>query len=179
MGRPSTAGTSGRQDVTSIKSHLFITVATATGLLLLASAPARAHHGAANLYDMTKPVMLKGTISKFYWGNPHNEVTIDVKDEKGNVAQWVAYTEPPLVMLERGWTRKSLNAGEEVTAYIFPARRSLKSSPELKPVRASALVFLPHEIPAFQRRLVVVLTLVRSFGELHFLSRDFLVGDET
>ena len=45
-----------------------------------------------------------------------------MKDEKGNVAQWVAYTEPPLVMLERGWTRKSLNAGEEVTAYIFPAR---------------------------------------------------------
>src|SRR5437667_9602690 len=47
------------------------------------------------------------------------------------------------------------------------------------PVRASASVCLPHEIPAFQRRLVVVLTLVRSFGELHFLSRDFLVGDET
>ena len=80
-----------------------------------------AHHG-ANLYDMTKPVMLKGTIAKFYWGNPHNEVVIDVKDEKGNVAQWVAYTEPPLVMLERGWTRKSLNFGDEVTAYIFPAR---------------------------------------------------------
>src|SRR5205823_9714109 len=47
------------------------------------------------------------------------------------------------------------------------------------PVRASASVCLPHEIPAFQRRLVVVLTLVRSFGELHFLSRHLLVGDET
>ena len=97
------------------------TIATLTCGLLLVSSAALAHHG-ANLYDMTKPVMLKGTIAKFYWGNPHNEVTIDVKDEKGNVAQWVAYTEPPLVMLERGWTRKSLNAGDEVTAYIFPAR---------------------------------------------------------
>jgi len=97
------------------------TIATLTCGLLLVSSAALAHHG-ANLYDMSKPVLLKGTIAKFYWGNPHNEVTIDVKDEKGNVAQWVAYTEPPLVMLERGWTRKSLNVGEEVTAYIFPAR---------------------------------------------------------
>ena len=97
------------------------TIATLTCGLLLVSSAALAHHG-ANLYDMTKTVMLKGTIAKFYWGNPHNEVVIDVKDEKGNVAQWVAYTEPPLVMLERGWTRKSLNFGDEVTAYIFPAR---------------------------------------------------------
>jgi hypothetical protein len=34
----------------------------------------------------------------------------------------VASTEPPLVMVERGWTRKSLNAGDEVTVYIFQAR---------------------------------------------------------
>jgi Family of unknown function (DUF6152) len=95
-------------------------VATAA-VVLFSSASLLAHHG-ANLYDMTKTVMLKGTISKFYWGNPHNEVTIDVKDEKGNVSQWVAYTEPPLVMLERGWTRKSLNFGDEVTAYIFAAK---------------------------------------------------------
>jgi hypothetical protein len=38
------------------------------------------------------------------------------------VAHWVAATEPPLVMVERGWTRKSLNAGDEVTVYIFAAK---------------------------------------------------------
>ena len=96
---------------------LLMTVAVGVGVAPGVSA----HHG-ANLYDMTKAVMLKGTIAKFYWGNPHNEVTIDVKDEKGNVAQWVAYTEPPLVMLERGWTRKSMTIGDEVTVYIFVAR---------------------------------------------------------
>ena len=97
-----------------------MTMAVAVGVVP-ASARVSAHHG-ANLYDMTKTVMLKGTIAKFYWGNPHNEVTVDVKDEKGNVAQWVAYTEPPLVMLERGWTRKSMNFGDEVTVYIFAAK---------------------------------------------------------
>ena len=80
---------------------------------LLASARVFAHHG-ANLYDMTKAIELKGTVAKFYWGNPHNEVAIDVTDASGKVVQWVAYTEPPLVMLERGWTRKSIPVGEKV-----------------------------------------------------------------
>jgi len=106
--------------VRNVKSVLLAAMMLAVGLLLVSNR-VFAHHG-ANLYDMTRTVMLKGTIAKFYWGNPHNEVTVDVKDEKGNVAQWVAYTEPPLVMLERGWTRKSLNFGDEVTMYIFTAR---------------------------------------------------------
>jgi Family of unknown function (DUF6152) len=80
-----------------------------------------AHHG-ANLYDMSKTVMLKGTVTKFYWGNPHNEVAVDVTDDNGSVAHWVAYTEPPLVMLERGWTRKSINYGDKVTMYVFQAK---------------------------------------------------------
>jgi hypothetical protein len=104
---------------TNIMRSLTAAVALGAGLLLV-SATAVAHHG-ANLYDTTKPLMLKGTITKFEWGNPHNQIFFDVKDEKG-VAHWVASTEPPLVMVERGWTRKSLNVGDEVTVYIFAAR---------------------------------------------------------
>ena len=103
-----------------LKTTLTITLAMAIGFLLVPS-KVFAHHG-ANLYDMTKAVVLKGTIAKFYWGNPHNEVAVDVTDEKGNVVHWVAYTEPPLVMLESGWTRKSLNFGDQVTAYVFAAK---------------------------------------------------------
>src|ERR1700694_5918103 len=106
--------------VQNLKRTLVIATAMAVGFLLV-SGSVSAHHG-ANLYDMTKTVMLKGTVAKFYWGNPHNEVAVDVTDEKGTVAQWVAYTEPPLVMLERGWTRKSIPAGEKVTMYIFAAK---------------------------------------------------------
>ena len=104
----------------NLKTTTTIVMAVAIGLLLVPS-KVSAHHG-ANLYDMTKAVVLKGTIAKFYWGNPHNEVAVDVTDEKGNVTHWVAYTEPPLVMLESGWTRKSLNFGDQVTAYVFAAK---------------------------------------------------------
>jgi hypothetical protein len=105
---------------TNLKSTLSLVIAVSVGVLLVSSS-ALAHHG-ANLYDMSKAVMLKGTVTKFYWGNPHNEVSFDVTDEKGEVAHWVAYTEPPLVMLESGWSRKSVPVGEKVTVYIFAAK---------------------------------------------------------
>lgn len=107
--------------MTSIKSQLFIVMATAAGLLL-ASGPARAHHGVANLYDMSKPVVLKATITKFEWTNPHNQIFFDVTDEKGGVAHWIGATEPPQVMVERGWTRRIFTAGDKVTVYIFAAK---------------------------------------------------------
>ena len=95
--------------------------AVAVGLLLLSS-PVLAHHGAANIYDQSKAVMLRGTITKFEWTNPHNQIYFDVTDEKGNVKHWIAATEPPQVMLEHGWTRKSLKEGDRVTVYLFVAK---------------------------------------------------------
>ena len=89
--------------------------------LLVISSPLFAHHG-TNLYDMTTPVVLKGTITKFEWGNPHNQIYFDVTDDKGNVAHWVTSTEPPAVMSEKGWTRKVLNPGDQVTVCVFAAK---------------------------------------------------------
>jgi uncharacterized protein DUF6152 len=89
--------------------------------VILASNTVLAHHG-ANLYDTTKAVMLKGTITKFEWGTPHNQIYFDAKDAKGEVQHWVASTEPAPVMLERGWTRRSLKEGDQVTVYILAAK---------------------------------------------------------
>ncbi|MGE3842551.1 MAG: DUF6152 family protein [Vicinamibacterales bacterium] len=80
-----------------------------------------AHHG-GNLYDTTKAVVLKGAITKFEWGTPHNQIYFDVKTDKGEMQHWVASTEPAPVMLERGWTRRSLKPGDAVTVYIFAAK---------------------------------------------------------
>ena len=105
----------------TIKSRRLVLMAMAVGLLLL-SGSVLAHHGAANVYDKSKAVMMKGTITKFEWTNPHNQICFDVTDEKGTVAHWIAATEPPQVMLERGWTRRSLKAGDQVTVYVFVAK---------------------------------------------------------
>ena len=96
-------------------------IMTMIGSLLLVSLPALAHHG-TNLYDMTKTTTLKGTITKFEWGNPHNQIYFDVTDDKGVVSHWNAETEPPAVMSESGWTRKALSPGDQVTVYLNAAK---------------------------------------------------------
>ena len=87
----------------------------------LLSIPLAAHHG-GNLYDTTKAKVMKGTITKFEWGTPHNQIFFDAVSEKGEAQAWVGSTEPAPVMLERGWTRRSLVAGDAVTVYIFAAK---------------------------------------------------------
>lgn len=87
----------------------------------LGSSAVLAHHG-GNLYDTSKAVELKGTITKFEWGTPHNQIYFDVKTASGEVQHWVVATEPAGVMLERGWTRRSIAAGDAVTAFVFAAK---------------------------------------------------------
>src|ERR1700730_6787060 len=98
-----------------------ISIVAVTLGLLLVSIPALAHHG-TNLYDMTKTTTLKGTITKFEWGNPHNQIYFDVTDDKGVVSHWNAQTHPPAVMSESGWTRKALAPGDQVTVYLNAAK---------------------------------------------------------
>jgi hypothetical protein len=103
-----------------MKSKLLVLVAVV--VVLLASGAVFAHHG-GNLYDTTKAAVLKpATITKFEWGTPHNQIFFDFKTDKGEVQHWVASTEPAPVMLERGWTRRSLKEGDIVTVYIFAAK---------------------------------------------------------
>ena len=92
------------------------------GVVLLGASALIAHHG-GNLYDTTKAVVLKDArITKFEWGTPHNQIYFDAKSEKGEAQHWVASTEPAGVMLERGWTRRSLKDGDIVTVYIYAAK---------------------------------------------------------
>src|SRR5579872_6504125 len=103
-----------------MKTNLLLATVLA-GVMLAGAGTALAHHG-TNLYDMTHTVILKGTVTQYEWTNPHNQIFFDVKDDKGNVAHWVVSTEPPAVMSEKGWTHRSLSAGDEVTAYVFAAK---------------------------------------------------------
>jgi hypothetical protein len=106
---------------------LFAGMALTSVACLLLSRPIHAHHGAAG-YDMGKPVVMKATIADFEWGNPHSQIFFDVTDDKGKVSHWVAETEPPAVMMERGWARKSLKSGDQVTVYAFVAKNGATTS---------------------------------------------------
>ncbi len=89
--------------------------------LLAASVPIFAHHGFA-AYDTDNKVTLKGTVTRFIWSNPHCMVQLDVNDESGHVAHWIAETENPSAMIRVGWTDKSLKVGDQITLTALPVK---------------------------------------------------------
>ena len=83
--------------------------------LVVASAPGIAHHSFAAEYDASKPITLKGAVTKIEWTNPHARFYIDVKDDKGTVTNWNLELASPNVLTRQGWTRKSLEVGDQIT----------------------------------------------------------------
>ncbi len=83
--------------------------------LFAAMAPVEAHHSFAAQYDASKPVTLKGTVTKVEWTNPHARFYIDVKDADGKVVNWNLEIASPNYLKRAGWSSTSLKQGDEVT----------------------------------------------------------------
>lgn len=86
------------------------------------SGPMFAHHGGSE-YDHKNLVSITGTVTEFYWANPHCQIFMDVKDDKGKVTSWGVETNSPAVMQRAGWTRKSLASGDGVTITLAPSKK--------------------------------------------------------
>jgi hypothetical protein len=91
-------------------------------VLLTICSPMFAHHGGSD-YDVQHPVALKGTVTEFDWNNPHCQIFVDVKDDKGKVLSWAIETYAPAVMKRAGWSRETLHAGDEVTITVVPSKK--------------------------------------------------------
>lgn len=89
--------------------------AVGLGFLMVQAIPVQAHHSFAAEYDAKQPVVLKGTVTKFEWTNPHARFYIDVKGEDGKVTNWNLELASPNVLGRQGWTRHSLTVGDVIT----------------------------------------------------------------
>ena len=87
------------------------------------SLPVFAHHGTAAFED--KKVTLKGTVTEWFWSNPHCLLRFDVKGDDGQTAHWIGETQNPVTMVNGGWAKNSFKPGEEVTVTLMPVKNGL------------------------------------------------------
>ena len=130
-----------------MKDRLLTFIFLVAGLLMVAS-PIVAHHGTGISYDLTKqPITAKAIVTEYKWANPHIQIFIDVKDDKGNVEQWSIEGNSPYNWARMGWNRKTLKAGDEIVITFYPSKLATVHAV----VIAKAITSDGKEILRFQR----------------------------
>lgn len=99
-----------------------VLAATAALLALAGGGTAWAHHSFAVFFDETRTVRVEGTVTSFRFTNPHALLVINVRQPNGQMAEWRAETNAPVVLQRRGWTRQSLHAGDRIILDGWPSR---------------------------------------------------------
>ena len=93
---------------------------------LLVSSPIFAHHGETN-YDTDKLVSVKATVTDFQFINPHVQIFLDAKNDKGEVEKWTCEARSPAMLVRNGdWDKNTLKPGDTITAIGFQSRNGAK-----------------------------------------------------
>ena len=95
--------------------------------------PINAHHS-GSLFDISNPVILKGSIAEVIFSNPHSSILIDVADESGVVVRWAVENSSPLRVLRnvRGFDGTKLTVGDSIAVCGFAPKRPYTSIAELE-----------------------------------------------
>jgi len=81
-----------------------------------------AHHSFAAEFDATKPITLKGSITKVERINPHGWIHIDVKTPDGKVENWAIETGAPAALARQGIGKNSIPIGLEIVVKGYRAK---------------------------------------------------------
>ncbi len=101
------------------KLSLFLAVAFTA---LVVSPPLPAHHEEAN-YDTDKVVSVKGTVLDFAFINPHTLITVDVRNDKGQIEKWACEARSPGMLVRvGGWDKDTIKTGDVITVFGYRAK---------------------------------------------------------
>ena len=89
---------------------------------LFVSAPILAHHGETN-YDTDKLVSVKATVTSFQFINPHVQIFLDEKNDKGEIEKWICEARSPAMLVRNGdWDKNTLKPGDTITVIGFRSK---------------------------------------------------------
>jgi hypothetical protein len=83
--------------------------------LLGLGAPALAHHSHA-MYDITKWIVLEGTVKQVVLIAPHSIVYLDVTNDQGDTVTWALEATAPAGIFGNGVKREDVRPGDRVSA---------------------------------------------------------------
>ena len=93
---------------------------------VLAGVPALAHHSIGGVFEEGKQMVLKGTLTKIEWINPHIHLYLNVTEPDGKKTTWEIETFPTNWMRKAGISKAAVwanaEAGEIVVVNVNPSR---------------------------------------------------------
>jgi hypothetical protein len=101
--------------------------AAAVSGVLVGPWPTLAHHGTNISYDRSKQFTSQAVVTQFRYRNPHPELHVDIKDDKGGVVNWQLELLPnPAELIRNGWSRaradEAMKPGTPVVVTIAPSK---------------------------------------------------------
>ena len=100
--------------------EMFVKHITILALLLVSGPSVVAHLSDAGI-NLNTLVTLEGSITEFYWRNPHVYFTMETRDDRGELVEWTVQMGSAITSARRGWSRDSLSPGDRVTVRAYPA----------------------------------------------------------
>lgn len=79
------------------------------------------HHSQSE-FDPKLTVTVEGKVSKLEWKSPHARLYVDAIGDDGESVSWNFELPSPTTLMRRGWSRKSLLPGQQVSVTGFRAR---------------------------------------------------------
>jgi hypothetical protein len=92
---------------------------SAIALVIAMAASVLAHHSFA-VYDHTRTVTVRGTVTKFQWTNPHGFIEMDVTQNDGTVKHFTVELTSINMMQRVGWRSNMIKAGDKIQVVGAP-----------------------------------------------------------